>query len=159
MAIRDLEVLNSETMGINREPRWGVSLSHSKLMQISKLERTFFFFRRKKIYSFHSILKGTSDSRRLRIIWTCIKGAQPALFAIVTPFAQQACDPVKHDHHFTFLSFCPQDWKLREARTELTAPYSHRHKITLEPTAASVTATHQPRGQITALPNPFLIQL
>ena len=48
MAIRDLEVLNSETMGINREPRWGVSLSHSKLMQISKLERTFFFFQEEK---------------------------------------------------------------------------------------------------------------
>ena len=48
MAIRDLEVLNSETMGINREPRWGVSLSHSKLMQISKLELTFFFFQEEK---------------------------------------------------------------------------------------------------------------
>ena len=57
---------------------------------------------------------------------------------------------------------CPQDWQQWTARTELTAPYGHRQKITLGQTAASGynTPTQQPRGHTTETPHsdPFLIQ-
>ena len=56
---------------------------------------------------------------------------------MVAPFAQQAYDLVKHNCHFTVLSLGPQDWKFLEVGIGLTAPYSHRQKITLEQTAAS----------------------
>ena len=80
-------------------------------------------------------------------------------FAVVAPFAEQACDLVKHDCHFTLLSGCPQDWKLLEARPELTAPYSHRQKMTLERTAASCYNAATAQGPHNSSPHSFKMQL
>ena len=83
---------------------------------------------------------------------------KPKPFAIVAPFAEQACDLVKHNSHFTRLSLSPR-LKIRKTRTELTTPYSHRQKITLEQTAASSYNTPIVQGPCNSSPHPFLILL
>ena len=57
---------------------------------------------------------------KYHIIWReGFERTEPAPFAIVAPFAQQAVTLLNMTA--IFLSrVCPQDWKLLEARTELT---------------------------------------
>ena len=80
--------------------------------------------------------------------------AEPAPFAMVAPFAEQACDLAKHDGHCTLLSLCRQDWELLEARTELTVPTAaggrqHWNKLQL------LLQHPQQRRGLTTAPPPF----
>ena len=80
---------------------------------------------------------------------------EPAPFTIVAPFAEQACDLVKHDCHFTLLSLSP-GWEITGSQNRpLPAATGRRgHWNKLQP---GVTTRDSP-GAAQQHPHPLLIQ-